>query len=274
MCGQEFPATNEHFHRKKGSKDGFQSMCKACAKEAWKRYYANNAEDMRERSKEYHQEHPEKLKARRKRRREENPDAVKAERERFEKKHADEERERKRRYREENPEKARESVRRSRAKKGRKKEDPEKVKVRNKRFRKENPETVRNAEKRYREEHPEKQRAINRKRRAEENNAEGEYTDADLQALYDVQEGRCCWCGNHVGNKLVQRDSTRYENFTEEHIVSIKRGGTNWAWNIVLACWSCNCSRQERHIFEEWQPPNLLSWMRDYVLRALQKRVD
>ena len=43
-CGAELPATEEYFHKHKGSKDGLRNDCKKCIKEYHKTYYIENKE--------------------------------------------------------------------------------------------------------------------------------------------------------------------------------------------------------------------------------------
>jgi hypothetical protein len=271
ICKEKLPATTEYFYKKSKSRDGLQNMCKKCAKEAFKRYYDENNDEMRERSRQYDHEHPEKAKARKKRAREENPDKIREQQKNYRKNNPEKIRQGKRKYRLKHPEKGREAVKRYRIKNPvRKKEDPEKIKSRNKRYRIENPDKVREIEKRYREEHPEKGRETNR-RRAVENNAQGEYTEAEVLLLYELQQKRCCWCGQPMGNKFTDHHLSRYEKFTEDHIKPITREGSNFIYNIVLACWTCNSSRQNLLVFTEWRPPNMMEWMLEYVQIALQK---
>ncbi|MFN8371623.1 MAG: HNH endonuclease [Anaerolineae bacterium] len=262
------PATTEYFYKKSSARDGLQNRCKTCAQAVFKRFYDENADDMRERSRQYHADNPEKEKARKQRYKKENPDKVNEGTRRHYHKDPEKARARGRKYRVENPEKARDSVQRSREKHGRH-EDPEKVKVRNRRYRIQNPEKVREIEKRSRIKNPEPQRAAARRRRAIEHQAPGEYTEAEILALYELQKGKCCWCGQPMGNRFVDRHLSRYENFTEDHIIPITRQGSNYIHNIVLACWRCNSSRQERLVFREWNPPAILEWMLDYIQNAL-----
>jgi hypothetical protein len=270
ICKEKLPATTEYFYKKSKSRDGLQNRCKKCAKEAFKKYYDNNSDDMRERSRQYHTDNPEKERERKKRYIKENPDKVKAEKKRRYDKNPEKERERGRKYRAENPEKARESVQRSREKHGRH-EDPEKVKGRNRRYRILNPDKVREIEKHSKIKNPEPQRAAARRRRAIEHQALGEYTEAEVLLLYQLQQKRCCWCGQLMGNKFTDHHLSRYEKFTEDHIKPITREGSNFIYNIVLACWKCNSSRQNLLVFTEWKPPNMLEWMMDYVQNALQQ---
>ncbi len=238
LCKEKFPATTEYFYAHKTSGDGLQTRCKSCYKKIALKYIAENPEKVRESKKKYSREHPEKA------------------------------REGAKRYRLKHPEKVRASSKRAR------KKNPEKKRENDKRFRQRHPEKGRERRRKWEQEHPETVRIRTRRRRAIQHNAPGEYTNEDLQALYELQQGRCCWCGQPMGNKLTDHHLSRYEKFTDDHVIPIGRGGSGYPYNIVLACWRCNCSRRDRLVFIEWQPPNMLEWMYEYVENALRKHGD
>ncbi len=60
-------------------------------------------------------------------------------------------------------------------------------------------------------------------------------------AIYLRDGFRCVWCG-------VDLHSADPFNVTLDHLVPRKTGGNGWR-NLVTACRSCNCSRQD----EQWQ---------------------
>ena len=93
---------------------------------------------------------------------------------------------------------------------------------------------------RYRAANPECRRAEHHRRRARERGAEGSFSPADIERQRKAQKHRCYYCGEK--SKL-----------TIEHLVPLVRGGTNWPDNIVLACLSCNCRKQDKlpHEFVE-----------------------
>jgi hypothetical protein len=207
ICKEKFPATTEYFYAHKTSGDGLQTRCKSCYKKIALKYTKDN---------------PEKVK------------------------------ESKEKYRKENPEKVREGYRRYRLK------HPEKIRENNKRARKKNPVKKREAEKRYRERHPEKgykrrkkwglenpERLLvySRTRRAKKKNAAGSHTNDELLVLYRFQHEQCCWCGEWMGNKFTDTHLSHFERFTEDHIKLLSREGSDYIYNIVLACWRCNSSR-------------------------------
>lgn len=53
-CSVEFPATSEYFHKKKTGKYGLMSICKKCKNKANRLYKKNNSEKLKEQSKKYY----------------------------------------------------------------------------------------------------------------------------------------------------------------------------------------------------------------------------
>ncbi len=135
-------------------------------------------------------------------------------------------------------------------------------------YRDENRDAVAESKRRYEAENPEKSIQRFHRRRSKVRNAGGTYIEADIAALYELQRGRCCWCGKPMRNRMVEKDAPYWEKFTIDHVRPIHRQGTNWPWNLVLACHHCNRSHNSLYVFWEWQPPAMLDWMMDYVLRA------
>lgn len=121
---------------------------------------------------------------------------------------------------------------------------------------------------RYEAENPEKGVLRGYRRRSRLERASGWFTKEDLAFLYELQEGRCCWCGCEMVNRLIDNTAPRKLKFTVDHINPVARGGSNWWWNLVLACDRCNISRNSRRALSEWQPPAMLAWMDAYLLWA------
>jgi 5-methylcytosine-specific restriction endonuclease McrA len=136
-------------------------------------------------------------------------------------------------------------------------------------YREDNAETIAEEKRRYDLANPEKRLQRGHKRRSKERGAGGTYTEADLSDLYELQQGKCCWCRKQLVNRLIDRTATRNNMFTIDHVRPIHRQGTNWAWNLVLVCRRCNSSRRDRLVLLEWQPPAMLNWMADYMVRAM-----
>lgn len=97
----------------------------------------------------------------------------------------------------------------------------------------------------WRKANPERKRVGDRKRKAAALGAEGEHTAGDVRRQYVIQSGRCFWCDQPIGHA--------YPLCHVDHLIPMQRGGSNWPWNIVLACPRCNCSRSSRMPLE-WAP--------------------
>jgi 5-methylcytosine-specific restriction endonuclease McrA len=72
-------------------------------------------------------------------------------------------------------------------------------------------------------------------RRAAEKGAIGSHTAEDVQAQLARQSGRCFYCGKKLREYQV------------DHVVPLALGGGNGPENLVLACPSCNLSKQAKH---------------------------
>lgn len=99
----------------------------------------------------------------------------------------------------------------------------------------EHKEEMREYGKRYRKEHPEIGRACRHRRTARLNGNGGDHTGKDELWQYDVQGGKCFWCGNEL-NGVYQID----------HIIPITKGGGNGRDNIDCACGDCNRSKKDK----------------------------
>lgn len=64
--------------------------------------------------------------------------------------------------------------------------------------------------------------------------AEGSFTADEFDTLCAAFDGRCAYCG------------CTPEKLTADHIVPVKRGGTNYILNIFPACHSCNSAKRDR----------------------------
>ncbi len=70
--------------------------------------------------------------------------------------------------------------------------------------------------------------------------AEGSHTAEEIMALLDSQRRRCAYCQRDMGMA-----------WTEDHVIPLSRGGTNWISNIALACRSCNSAKHNK-LLVEW----------------------
>lgn len=103
-------------------------------------------------------------------------------------------------------------------------------------------EALRKARERYRRVRETTQFRMQRRRarslrRATEAAAAGDFTDADVLRLWQVQRGECLHCGARLGNTFEGAD------FHVDHLTPLSRGGSNWPRNLALACPACNLSK-------------------------------
>lgn len=132
-------------------------------------------------------------------------------------------------------------------------------------YEKEHPEGRRNRHKKYRDSHPEKIQAgkekwvsdnpnywseygrqwrkdnpemaieYNHARRARKLASGGSYTPAEIQALFEQQEGKCFHC---------DADISSY--FERDHWIPLSKGGSNYIENIRLLCYKCNRNKHDK----------------------------
>lgn len=120
-----------------------------------------------------------------------------------------------------------------------------------------NPQSNRDRVRQWRESNPNKYQQQNaysqqryagmKRRRANKLDASGSHTPEDIQAQYDNQDSRCYWCSNAV-----------HDTYHADHVTPLSRGGSDNPDNIVIACPSCNGSKQDKLAYIEWIPPNPL----------------
>ncbi|WP_290536882.1 hypothetical protein [Alcanivorax sp.] len=66
-----------------------------------------------------------------------------------------------------------------------------------------------------------------KERKAREAQAEGFHTNACIDRIFEIQQGRCYYSGEPLIRDPI--------NFSRDHIMPIRFGGTDWPGNIVLA---------------------------------------
>lgn len=66
-------------------------------------------------------------------------------------------------------------------------------------------------------------------------NAEGSFTETEVRALYEKQNGKCVYCPTMLG-----------DTFDRDHITPLVRGGSNYIANIQLLCPSCNRKKHDK----------------------------
>jgi 5-methylcytosine-specific restriction endonuclease McrA len=82
-------------------------------------------------------------------------------------------------------------------------------------------------------------RVAQSKRKARLRNAEGSYTQADVELQHKSQRGKCWWCGDKIKG-----------TYHVDHRIAISRGGTNWPNNICISCQHCNESKHNKMPWE------------------------
>ena len=64
--------------------------------------------------------------------------------------------------------------------------------------------------------------------------AGGKHSIREIQEILSFQGNRCIYCNVLFDNGI---------HATRDHLIPVLFGGTDWALNIVMACWSCNTRR-------------------------------
>lgn len=203
-CKQEFPATIEHFALHRAK---LYCHCRACVKLD---------------KQESHIRCKEKNNARTKKWAEDNRDhALQIQRE-YSAAHREEARLRSAKWYEENHEYALERDRKKRQ------ENPEKDREHSRIFRKAN-----------RPLYNMHNRVYKAKKRAG-----GTHTKQELQDLYELQDGRCCYCGVPIFWHIKG-------DVHVDHMTPVSRGGSNTVDNLALACETCN-KQKWSYTVSEW----------------------
>ena len=93
--------------------------------------------------------------------------------------------------------------------------------------------------KKWRKNNPEKQRFIEKRRRSRKANAEGSHTLQEWILLKREYGNMCVYC---------QKPETAKEKLTQDHILSLNKGGSDYIQNMQSLCFSCNASKQDKII--------------------------
>lgn len=67
----------------------------------------------------------------------------------------------------------------------------------------------------------------------------GAHTKQEILELFEVQQGRCYYCGISLGD-----DNSRAK-YHIDHYISVLNGGSNDVTNIVLSCQDCNLDKRD-----------------------------
>ncbi len=76
------------------------------------------------------------------------------------------------------------------------------------------------------------------KQRAARHGAGVEVTKEQIDALYEVFDGKCIYCGKSEEGELRRH--------AIDHVIPLNRGGTSHISNLVLACNQCNASKNDK----------------------------
>lgn len=99
-------------------------------------------------------------------------------------------------------------------------------------------------------EHPELAALYENRRRARSEGASGSHTVEEFRDLLQHYGGKCAYCGAPATCR--------------DHVIPLKRGGSDNITNLLPACASCNSSKRTRQIWE-WRPE--LMWRGDITAR-------
>lgn len=180
------------FYKHKGMTDGYLNICKDCKKEYQKKWEVEN------RNKVYEYKRS-------------NPDKIKLWKRREYLKHKDKYKERaKRRY----------------------KENKKIILKERKLYRKKNKAKIAETIKLWVDKNRNKVNNINAKRRAIIKNASGNLSYKETLKQYNLQEGKCFWCGEKLNNK-----------YDIDHLIPLSKNGNHSCGNIVISCGHCNASK-------------------------------
>ena len=70
-------------------------------------------------------------------------------------------------------------------------------------------------------------------------------TPSEWAAILKSSSGECSYCcATEVPMEL-------------EHVIPLSKGGLNSVCNITVACKSCNCSKSNKLLIDEWTPPKM-----------------
>lgn len=233
-CNLEKPLTNEYFSRRSDKKDGFETICKECKREYNKKYWEENKEKLRKQKAKYYQQNKDKFAERNKAYRDKNREELikygrnyyKENRERLleqKKEYYEQNREKKLKYREKYYQVNKGNL----------------IKYSRKYYQR-NKDRIAEYNKDYYEKNKEKafEYAIKRKHRIRK--LPCSLTLSEWKDTKDYFDNRCAYCGSD-------------EELTQEHFIPLSKGGEYTVNNIIPACRSCNCSKQDKCFFE-WYP--------------------
>ncbi len=110
-----------------------------------------------------------------------------------------------------------------------------------KKYKEANGNKIRERNEKWARNNPEKRAATKSNRRAREQSSSGSHTAKDLADLYAKQHEKCAACKAKISNKPGPK---RYHI---DHVMPIKRGGSNDISNLQLLCATCNRKKSAKH---------------------------
>ncbi|MCK4818337.1 HNH endonuclease [bacterium] len=121
-----------------------------------------------------------------------------------------------------------------------------------------------------------KGRAIRRKRLSE---AGGYPADEDIYRLWELQNRECYFCWEPLWVPFPILGETRLlhsrELYQVEHLTPPLKGGTNWPYNIALACKKCNRCKSDKNEASFWrllEKEHGEKWVSEHKSRATKNR--
>ena len=262
-CGEEKELTE--YHVRPTAKDGFRNECKVCVRARNNANYRKDPEARRAKRMEYYRANRDEIAERRKKAYHANPEPHRKRRKEYRLRNLEVCRERDRQYRLNNIEKRKEKDRQYRLANLEKvlkyqesyRNQPENRAKRlehGREYYKENRESFLENARLYRQSNPEKVRAREnakaRRRKAVESD---NHTLPELHAYWranGIDPKRCTYC-----DAWHTKWSNNWKTSAGDHVVPLVKGGKDVVDNIMPCCFSCNCSKGDRTLGEEWVPP-------------------
>ncbi len=205
------------FHKNKTRKDGLADQCKLCSRVGVMQWQANNPEKVKEKNKKYRQENYERELQRHREYYQDNQERLL---------------DYAKQYRDNNKEKIRASQKQHRENNLGKRLENSRI------WRLANPLKAWLSTRKWRLANPEKVREKNRNRRARLIGNGGTFTAQEWQDIKEYYDFTCLCCKRREPEIKL----------TPDHVIALKRGGTNSADNIQPLCRSCNSSKGAKHI--------------------------
>lgn len=257
-CNQELPANTKYFYKAKGNKDGLNNKCILCVKEYKQEYRRENKEKIKISNQKYYKSNKEKILSANKAWAEENPEKMATYKMNYYKRNIDMIVERSKQWREENRDtlliKKREYHFANREKiiKEKKiyyKKNKDRFKERYKKYYEENKEEVLERNRRWRLANKDIVNKIEQARKARIKSLEATFTTEDWEDVRKHFNYSCSYCGmNEEEHQALYKQVLH-----QEHFIPLSKGGEYTHNNIIVACRSCNSSKNDKDFFE-WYP--------------------